>query len=306
MKQCNKCQAEIKEEDKFCTSCGAAVEETPIAEPTAESTAVVESEKSIFEEQTSTVENISPADTIGAAPVAASAVTPMATATIPAKKDNKMLFMIIGMVLCILIAIGGVVFAVVSSNKDSGKRKADSGSVADDNNGGNTVSPTVNNDGVRVSLDGHEILVPDGYSYEMDGNALMMIDEGETHMYMVQYNDGIAFSDLYNNVKEYEKQINDSGEYNSVTGGTEKVNGVDIVYFDILDLENDYYSEIFVKKGIYSFEVIVANADFEIDHSLFGKIVDVLSSTNEQTASKALETESVFKKFTLDEKQLGQ
>lgn len=305
MKQCEQCGAAIVDGMAFCTNCGAPVNNTAPAAPAAPVSAGAPAGGITSAGMAGAGEMpggmSAPMDGAPAqGPANPAMANSMAMGTGAALKDisdrpknNKALIISLAAacVVCLTVGIVGIVMAV-----NGGSKNDDNGQVATSVT--NTVDAT--SSGTKVQYEGYEFTIPDGYVYDVsagtDGNEYLYVTDDENEwMASIGYFEDATFAQIKSNISVLADYAVESGYATTATSGETEVDGLELMYIDMMGVSGETGVDLtyaYAKAGLYYFEIIVANANYDIDHSYLEKVAPVVASAKQKkTLDRAMEGE---------------
>ena len=193
-------------------------------------------------------------------------------------KISKKTWIIIGICAVLLIAVVIVMVVAMSGGNKGG------------NSGNNKPNTTIVTE-TKVQLADYVFSVPDGYSYEMEGDgSVSLTSDVENWIANIYYIGNVAYAtlaDSFNNVAS--SYVTTPGVSKVQDAGTISVGGRDYLFIDVIGAEgNATGTYAYTKLGDNVLEVILETSDGEFNHDLLENLNPIIDGAEKTAAIEGL------------------
>lgn len=281
MKQCEKCGAVIAEGAMFCTNCGAPVNGVGASNGAMAGGTSNQPMNAVPISSGNIASN--PSMSAIGGNVTGGAVTGGAVGAGTQNvmlKNNKGLIIGLAVVatVCLVIGIVGIVIGVNVGSKSSGQVASNAGAGAS--------TTDVSSSGTKVRLGNYEVVMPDGYAYEMSVqngvDAVAYTNNDTAYLAVSGYFDDVTWSAIQSRKNEIAAGLTQSlGISAETTAETKTVDGVEFVYFNFT-MDGNKVTYALSEAGLYYFmTVIISNGNNTGDNYL-ANVATVLGSAQQK------------------------
>ena len=264
---CKKCGSKLAENEKFCSNCGAEVNNQVLADNvSSEVNTVKETVQPVKSSQTSYSQNINQ------------------------NKNNNIIYIIIGIAIVAFIAVILLVFVLLGRKNNGSNSIVDPGNNV--NPGNPIVTPTPTNY-YKVNYKDFTFKIPENMIYSINGEQLTLGDEDGKWMAYLNIVDG-SFNQVKSNKSMLQNYFQQNG-YSSTAAELKNVNGVEFI---TLELSNGGESVIAAYTKLNSMKVayfVVFNQNYTIDYNLLKELAPIVSTAVYSDSTFNMEIPNKFK-----------
>lgn len=282
MKQCVKCGQTLNDDAGFCTNCGAAVVSAVPQVDNAQGSSQMVDMGGMSQQNFASTQQPNP----GVQQVGSNVVTNTQQAPVAnkGKSNGKIAAIVAACAVCLIIGIVGIVLAIVSMNNNNNNKQVAVG--GDPNNGNGTTVVDVATSGTKVEYAGYEFVIPDGYEYEIskdsDGSELLVVSKDSNKYAMsILYFDEVSFAAVESNADGFAENLRQ--EYPDTVAGSEVIDGVDFVYFNVGSYNEYNVAYLFSEADLYCFMTTIATSQESDPQNYFEDAAKVLSSAQKKS-----------------------